>query len=580
MRLLPSFILVLVLAAPSFAGRPGALDASFGAGGVMLDDATGGGQVLALAVQSDGKILAADYWGIKRYLPDGTIDVLYAGDATFNYPVDTRFPRMAMLAGDAVLVSGTGYGAVIKVLADGTLDPAFGTGGIATAAPVTDTGEVVVQPDGKILLAGKVPGPGNPGLTVARLNDDGSVDTAFGTNGVATVSPSATLNTVALQPVGKIIAAGSLVVPFEGRNFALARFDTDGQLDATFGSGGTVTTDTQSGGTDTLYRLVVQGDDVVAVGQTIKSGQYWFTLVRYVDGVVDPTFGVSGITQVNTDEVSVGVSGELPLDAVLDADGNVIVTGHSLEPGATTMRFDPDGTLDPVFGAGGVAWLPEESLDIAVSYATTLDAEGRILIGAAGIIDELPVFAVARYFGGGSSLPRCAPTRDLTCTDVPVGGKASFQVKNKTKDKSDKLKWQWKAPIGSTLGDPVTTESYALCIYRDGMASSPPLRYSAAVPPGGTCRNKPCWNAVKNGFRYTDGKDSAQGVKSITLQQDGSKTKIVFQGAGVNLGGMNILPLGLPVHVQLQASNGECWNTTFTAPKKNDGGQFQGQLKP
>jgi uncharacterized delta-60 repeat protein len=575
MRLLPSLVLVLAMATPSFAGRPGTLDPSFGKDGVAIEPG-GGAQVLALAVQSDGKILAADYGGVARYLADGSLDLSYGGgDGMFTYPVDARFPRMAMLAGDAVLVSGTGLGAVIKLLSDGTLDPMFGTGGVATAAPVSNTGEVVAQPDGKILLSG------DTGLTVCRLNDDGSVDMGFGTGGVASVFPSAYLNTVALQPDGKVIAAGTMTQPFQAANFALARFDANGQIDPTFGSGGTVTTDTRMGATDTLIRLVMQGDDVIAVGQSIKTGQYWFTLVRYVDGVVDPTFGVSGVTQVNTDEVSMGAAGELPLDAVLDGDGNVIVTGHALEPGATTMRFEPDGALDAVFGAGGVAWLPTSETAVEESYATTIDADGNILVGGRGINqDEFSAFAIARYFGGGGDLPRCSLTRDLTCTDLPVDGKASFKVKNKPADKSDNLKWQWQAPLGSTFGDPLTTESYALCVYRDGMAIWPPLRYAAAVKPGGTCRGKACWKAVSKGFRYSDGKESSQGVTGISLRQDGSKTTITFQGKGANLGGMNILPLGLPVHVQLQASNGECWSTSFPAVTKNDGMQFNAKLKP
>ena len=70
------------------------------------------------------------------------------------------------------------------------------------------------------------------------------------------------------------------------------------------------------------------------------------------------------------------------------------------------------------------------------------------------------------------------------------------------------------------------------------------------------------------------------GVTDLSLQLDGSKTKIKFQGKGVNLGGMNIVPLSLPVHVQLQASNGECWNTSFTVPTKNDGTKFNAKLKP
>jgi uncharacterized delta-60 repeat protein len=184
MRLPPSFVLVLVLAAPSFAGRPGTLDPSFGENGVSIEAATGA-QVLALAVQSDGKILAANYGSVARYLPDGSLDLTYGGgDGVVGFSPGTSFPRMAMLADDSVLLTGTGLGPVIKLLDDGTLDPMFGTGGVGTASPLSVTREVVVQPDGKILLAG------DSGLKVTRLESNGALDMGFGTAGVASAVPA------------------------------------------------------------------------------------------------------------------------------------------------------------------------------------------------------------------------------------------------------------------------------------------------------------------------------------------------------------------------------------------------------
>jgi hypothetical protein len=106
------------------------------------------------------------------------------------------------------------------------------------------------------------------------------------------------------------------------------------------------------------------------------------------------------------------------------------------------------------------------------------------------------------------------------------------------------------------------------------------LRYAAAVGEGGTCGGKPCWKAVPGGFRYGNGRDSSSGVASIGLRQTGGSTKIALKGRGANLGGLHMLPLTLPVTVQLLASNGECWSATFNEPQKNGATSFKAVARP
>jgi uncharacterized delta-60 repeat protein len=171
----------------------------------------------------------------------------------------------------------------------GDLDPSFGTGGTVTTAfgtSGTSAYAIALQGDGKIVAAG---GTGlQDAFALARYNPDGSLDKTFGTGGLVMtgINELAGVNAVAVQEDGKIVVAGSSggVQGF----FTLARYNPDGRLDKTFGAGGPV-----FGTSGSANALALQGDGkIVAAGSTENTT---FALVRYnPDGILDGTFGTGG----------------------------------------------------------------------------------------------------------------------------------------------------------------------------------------------------------------------------------------------------------------------------------------------
>lgn len=143
-------------------------------------------------------------------------------------------------------------------------------------------------------------------------------------------------------------------------------------------------------------------------------------------------------------------------------------------------------------------------------------------------------------------------------------------MKDKTPDERDVLDWKWlkgATTPKSDFGDPLTTDSYELCVY-DG---TPTLIMHATAPAGGLCRvssPRPCWKATSSGFVYADTDLTPLGIKKIVLKSGvaGGTAKITVQGKGVNLDMPATFPLAQPVTVQLKNASGLCWEATFGAP--------------
>jgi uncharacterized delta-60 repeat protein len=586
------FTIVCSLPAAS-AARPGTLDPSFGQGGIVTANKSGpgaGAYPIALEIQSDGKILAGGGNQIVRYLPDGGLDTTYGdgGAVTSSVPVQ----KMALLPGDALLI-GTGVGGAVtlaRYLSDGTLDASFGSGGVQTTT-LLDTinlNAIAVQPDGKILLAAAA------SLSVVRLHPDGSVDTAFGNAGLAS-NPVADLTAgMVLQADGAIVVGG-IVGPGTMTDLVLTRYDTNGVVDPSFGTGGVVVTDPLVGGSDNLSHLVLQPDGVIAVAQTLDvNHEYWFVMVRYVNGTVDPFFGVNGVAQVNFHADGAPADAyTFPWASHFDDQGRLVVVGRADIGGLlyarpfAMARLEPSGTIDATFGTGGKVLTRLPAGGTGESLAVAVTADQRIVV--AGSYYEptkesssynTARFALARYDGGGSDLPTCPHTHDYLCHE-PTGGKATLVIKNNVSDRSDKLTWQWTGAIVSDFGDPTSTDVYALCLYEESDGLWPPLRYAAGASAAGTCGGKPCWKASGGGFTYRSATGAPMGILGLKLQQKGGKTKLALKGHGVNLGGMTLVPLSSPFLVQLRAGNGECWSSTlYTSPLQNDGAHVKAVTIP
>jgi uncharacterized delta-60 repeat protein len=328
----------------------GTLDPGFGTGGKVATVFTGTEQANAVLVQPDGKIVAAGYTtganediAVARYTANGTLDSGFGtgGKVTTSIGAsdDAGFGAVLQPDGKIVVAGGTFNGssedfAVVRYNANGTLDSSFGSGGKVTTSlgSHNDFGQaVVLQPDGKIVVGGYTSTGTAIVFAVVRYNTNGSLDTSFGSGGKVIAPGSATEEAlgVALEPDGRIVLAGLTIVGVG--DFDVMRFNTDGSLDTSFGSGGKVTTDVTPGQFDVGRAVAVQPDGkIVVTGITEGASPEDFAVVRYnLDGSLDGTFGAGGIVR---NDLYPGTINEAHA-IVIQPDGQIVVAGRVDTPG-------------------------------------------------------------------------------------------------------------------------------------------------------------------------------------------------------------------------------------------------------
>lgn len=267
----------------------GTLDQNFGSGGeVSLGFSLGGGPG-AIAVQSDGKILVTGSTGLVRLLSNGQFDSSFGTGGVA--PLVSGLETLLLLSSGKTLAMGFNGGAA-QYNADGSLDLSFGVAG--QTPRLGQTSAIALLSNGQFVIVGALTsGPSlgvNPeGFVVVRYNSDGTIDATFGTRGGAITNfPGHSLSValaVAVQPNGNIVAAGYTAVqnPPQASDFALARYTAEGQLDTTFGTNGLVIT-SSNGDYASIIALAIQSDGkIVALSRSFSGGlNRGFTLARYL----------------------------------------------------------------------------------------------------------------------------------------------------------------------------------------------------------------------------------------------------------------------------------------------------------
>jgi uncharacterized delta-60 repeat protein len=386
------------------AAAPGKLDPGFGSGGVVVTATApdaGADFQNGLAIQRDGRILvggssdlgaaAGHQWRISRYTAKGELDSSFGTGGTvttgmssaagvdehvWNLTLDRDGKIVA--AGEAVTASGGFDVALARFNADGTVDTSFGTAGKVTTAIGPGSRrdrahDVAVLDDGKIVVAGFAdlgPGAGRRNFMLARYNPDGTLDGTFGGGGIVItrVAPGdnndlVTTNGLTIDDAGRFVLSGqaNMGAGAGGVNFALARYNPDGTLDGSFGSGGIVTTAVAPGDNfDTAASVAIDPAGKIVAGGDAESAGFVFdwALARYnPDGTLDNSFGAGGKVTTNGGP---GNSDDDLEELVIQSTGKILV-GGSVAPTAITVdsdfavaRYNPDGTLDGSFGSGGI----------------------------------------------------------------------------------------------------------------------------------------------------------------------------------------------------------------------------------
>ena len=265
----------------------GALDTSFDGDGKKLFSWGAIGRVTAVVIAPNGKILLGGFSGpeggniqVARMSVKGALDTTFGagGIATVDFGGTEFGEAIARQADGRVLVAGrssAGGAVVARLRATGALDPDFGSGGRVTLPGGGSLRAVLVQPDRNIVVAGNA--SGSAMMTVTRLKPDGSLDTGFGSGGTTTVAFGSLANPLggaARRPDGKIVIAGYTQ---DGEDVAVARLNADGSLDATFGAAGKATVDFGVATFGNAVALAPNGRIVVA-GQ--KTGGDDFAVAR------------------------------------------------------------------------------------------------------------------------------------------------------------------------------------------------------------------------------------------------------------------------------------------------------------
>jgi len=413
----------------------GDLDPTFGVAGMLTTDINRSTDIAnAVAVQADGKLIVVgqtyknnDFSGedfvVTRYNTDGTLDTTFGrgGKVRTDFPGLAAVPSSVVIQSDGkIVVAGgafplftfLGNFELVRYNPNGSLDRSFGNGGIVTTTfpEGSYAFDVALQPDGKIIAAGTVFVDFNPGdisdtdFALARYNSDGSLDTTFGNGGTLMTDFFGNEDdafSVLIQPDGKIVAVGSANNPASYYDFAAVRYLSNGTIDTTFGVAGKVSTDFGDQNFDRARSAALQSDGrIVAAGFAISQngGVQNFAVARYTsNGILDTTFSGDGKTQIDF-----GNCCQSATKLLLQSDGKIITVGgsngESGDDDFLLARLSPRGSLDNTFGVGGQVRTSFGDLNGGANGAA-LQSDGKIVaVGfQATFSNQWANFALARY---------------------------------------------------------------------------------------------------------------------------------------------------------------------------------------
>jgi uncharacterized delta-60 repeat protein len=283
--------------------------------------------------------------------------------------------------------------------AQGDLDINFGFGGrVTTQLGAEDyIQDIATLPDGRLIVVGFT-GIAADKFALVCYTANGSFDPNFGQGGVVTTQISEEDRAVAVAIQGnKIIVLGYSFTSAEKRFFSLARYDANGNLDPTFGSNGIVTTNIPGNVNETPADVAVNPEDgkIVVVGTTPGNESKAIAIRYLTDGNLDASFGSGGVREINYQPDDVDAS------AVAIHNGKVIIGGR-LKAKFWVTRLLQDGSTDPSFNVSGYITFSFPDSSSSRLNAIAVQADGKIVVaGTALHPNTLPDFALARISSSG-----------------------------------------------------------------------------------------------------------------------------------------------------------------------------------
>lgn len=431
--LLAVALVVLGVLAPAASAAPGQLDPTFGNGGsVRMFFSEEDISLRGVATQPDGKVV---------------------------------------LSGGNFL---TGATLVVRLLENGAFDPSFGASGVVNLALGPEESEgraVLVQPDGKIVIAGTARGAVNYDFAFARLNADGSPDLTFGGGDgkeLVEIGPEFERpEAVTLGPGGRIVATGEARLPGEVDAAAIAVLGPNGLPDPGYFGGDGAITVTTTPKSDEGVEAAMLADGRVLIGDANAAGAGdGFTLIQLLPaGTPDPAFGGGdGLVEVPVPG-SENAGGRVS-DFALLADGRILASGYGFDEVGSPVKYDakaavarflPDGQLDESFGSKG--WFTHQfGAEGDSAERVAVAPNGKLVIAGSYLASTDPVIsdarAVARLEPGGSLDPTFgAGGVSLSGVTAPFG--ESFA--NAALDAKERLVYVGRAYLGNNTTEIVVS---------------------------------------------------------------------------------------------------------------------------
>ena len=287
----------------------------------------------------------------------------------------------------------------------GSLDQSFGDSGKVITS-ITDGSDkaygVALQSDGKIVVAGMNTSTltGKDFLCI-RYNSDGTLDSSFGTNGIFTydvqIGSEDVAYSIALQSDGKIILAG-YSDDGSNKNAALVRLNLDGSLDTTFGISGKVITDFITNRADEIKVVKIHsltGNIVVGGTSALTSTNSQIAIARYnSSGVLDSTFGNSGIATIVNSGIGAGTYSPVIEDLVVKSNGKITAVGwyeqQNLNWSANyyTCRLNSNGTFDSTYSSDGISFFNGSFNGNDKAFSLLLNSDDSFIMGGSGNVSS------------------------------------------------------------------------------------------------------------------------------------------------------------------------------------------------
>lgn len=408
----------------------GSPDRGFDGDGARAIDSGGYGAAHAVAIQPDGGIVVAGESsvsmtsttdaGVYRLTSAGAPDPSFGTDGAqaIDDGGNEKAHALALQPDGSIVLAGSSLGtknaAVWRLTPTGARDLNFGAGGtraIDLGGTIEVANAVGIQPDGRIVVAGRATLNGVTHVLAARLTPTGAPDPSFGAGGIAllTSADGAYARALAIQPDGKIVIAGRTVLNTDATVY---RLTSDGAPDASFGVDGSVRL--EAAGSEDAHALAIQRDGKILVAGEASAGDEAFLARLRPDGSRDTGFGDNGRRIIG--------GGDVPAYAVaLRGDGGILLAGND-------SKADQDVVVHRLLGDGQAPGAPRASGGPTAQPPTPRCAGKRATIVGTGRRDRIRgtrgrdvIVAL-----GGNDLIRGLGGNDLICAgagnDVVFGG--------------------------------------------------------------------------------------------------------------------------------------------------------------